>query len=133
MGGHACIAFMEAMGGGLAGQRLANTPLQRLLLAVIGEQIPQFHPVVAKEAQVQLALGAAVVQPAAHLDLLADARGEITDVDVGDTRGGFFARGLGHGLTSRFVKGRHPSMGRAQGAYHNIAPRFSSGLGGGAC
>jgi hypothetical protein len=48
---------MEAMGGGLAGQRLANTPLQRLLLAVIGEQIPQFHPVVAKEAQVQLALG----------------------------------------------------------------------------
>ena len=57
MGGHAGIALVQTMGGGLAGERLTDPLLQGLLLAVVTEQIPQLHPVVTEQTEVQLAHG----------------------------------------------------------------------------
>ncbi|MNZ75819.1 hypothetical protein D3C78_943060 [compost metagenome] len=57
MGGHAGIAVVQAMGGGLADEGLADPLLQLVLLAIGSEQIPQLHAMVAKQAEVQLAHG----------------------------------------------------------------------------
>ena len=57
MGGHTGIALVQTMGGGLAGERLADPQLQGFLLTVVTEQIPQFHPVVTEQTEVQLAHG----------------------------------------------------------------------------
>ena len=57
MGGHAGIALVQTMGGGLAGKRLADPQLQGFLLTVVAEQIPQLHPVVTEQTEVQLAHG----------------------------------------------------------------------------
>ena len=57
MGGHTGIALVQTMGGGLAGERLTDPLLQGLLLAVVTEQIPQLHPVVTEQTEVQLTHG----------------------------------------------------------------------------
>ena len=57
MRGHAGIAFVQPVGRRLAGKGAADPLLQFILLAVIRQQIAQLHPLIAEQAEVQLAEG----------------------------------------------------------------------------
>ncbi len=55
MRGHAGIAFVQSMGRRLADKSAADPLLQFILLTVGHQQIPQLHPVIAEQTEVQLA------------------------------------------------------------------------------
>ncbi len=71
MGGDTGIALVQTMGRRLADQGLADPRLQRVLLVIPLQQIPQLHPAVTKQAQVQLADGGDPQPVAAGAEVLA--------------------------------------------------------------